>query len=665
MPSNFSLGSDYILFVTNSKGSLTESNTTNDIDALPITLSAPDVDLAIASPSSSLTTAEAGNGQDVDLSWTVYNFGTTDAAAVRTDAVYLANATTLGTATESWQIASVETSEQPPVGGGSNATETATGSIPNVPAGSYDLVYVANDQGTSTFGAQSETSTANDSTFLPITITRPSVDLKLHMASLSTSSTITEGSQVQVNYAVENVGAGAAQGTWNDSIYLSDTPSPNSGSNSQLLGSFPSLASSVPLGSEASYTNQAAVTIPRASTGSQYLIVVTNDGDFQAETDDPTDSNDSFAIPITLNAPDLTAAIISSPSSAIEGDLVPVTYTVTNQGPVATVSDWSDSVYLSPTPMFDAATATFMNAFATSSLGESDLAPLAAGASYTRTVDVPILAVAIGTQYLVVIADDESVSQNGIYQFQPDADLSNNATSAAIVLSAPDLTITTATASGSAIEGEPISVSWTVQNIGDTPARANWSDAIFVSSSQELDDTATLVASFDEGTQSPMAANASYTAAESFVLLPAPTGSEYLIFVTNYYAIEKMLYDGAQGETDYVNNTYAVPITVRAPDLTITTASAPLSLIEAQSIDVSWTVQNAGAVQAPADWYDAVFVGSSPTFDEGDDTFLGDFSESGRSPLAAGASYTEHESLFTPPAPTRRVPDLRYQLSHC
>ena len=121
----------------------------------------------------------------------------------------------------------------------------------------------------------------------------------------------------------------------------------------------------MPLGAGASYINQDTVTIPQASTGSRYLIVVTNAGDFQAETDDPADANDSFAIPVTLNAPDLTATIVSSPSTAIEGATVPVTFTVTNQGSVATVTDWTDSVYLSPTPTFDPTTATFVDAIET------------------------------------------------------------------------------------------------------------------------------------------------------------------------------------------------------------------------------------------------------------------------------------------------------------
>jgi RHS repeat-associated protein len=659
VPASFALGSDFVLFVTNSDGGLTESNTANDIDALPITLSAPQVDLGISSPTTSLTAAQAGNGQAINLSWTVSNLGSAAAGADRTDAVYLANATTLGAATRSWQIASVDTyDDQPALAGGSNTTEAATGTITNVPAGSYYLVYVVNDQGTSTFGAQSETSTANDSTYLPITITRPSVNLDLETASLSTSSTITEGSLVTVTYTVENIGTAAAAGSWSDSIYLSSTSTVNS--NSQLLDTLSPPVSSVPLGAQATYTNQDTVTIPQASIGANYLIVVTNDGDTQAETDDPTDADDSFAIPITLNAPDLTATIISSPSSAIVGASVPVTYTVTNQGSAATVTDWDDAVYLSPTSTFDPTTATLAGTFDTrysNEHGFSDFAPLAAGASYTRTVNVAIPVTAVGAHYLVVVADDDNLSADEDHLYQPDSDPANNAVSAAITVSAPDLTVTAATAPSSAIEGQSISVSWTAENTGVVAALGDWYDAVFVSSSATLDDTAAFVGSFDEDSQAPLAPNASYTVSQSIALPPTATGDDYLFFVTNiggltdYY--EYTDYSGSgQGESSYANNTYVAPITLSAPDLELVTATAPSSAIEGASIGVSWTVKNVGSVEAPGDWYDEVYVGSSPTFDADTDTYVAGFDESDQSPLVAGASYTDTESIAIPPSAT-------------
>ena len=160
---------------------------------------------------------------------------------------------------------------------------------------------------------------------------------------------------------------------------------------------------------------------------------------------------------------------------------MPVTFTVTNQSAVATVSDWTDSVYLSPTPTFDPTTATFVNTFETNGyIGgkEIDLAPLAAGASYTRTVNVTLPAVATGAQYLVVVADDDDLSNDfgTIIRISPTPIWRTMPASAAITLSAPDLTITTASAPSAAIEGQSINVSWTTKNIGSTAAPGDWTD---------------------------------------------------------------------------------------------------------------------------------------------------------------------------------------------
>ena len=70
-------------------------------------------------------------------------------------------------------------------------------------------------------------------------------------------------------------------------------------------------------------------------------------------------------------------------------------------------------------------------------------------------------------------------------------------------------------------------------------------------------------------------------------------GQKYLLFVADD--------DGAQGETNNSNNTYAVPILVVAPDLVVSEASASVSSSSpGETIRVSWTVVNQGSTPAPA-----------------------------------------------------------------
>jgi hypothetical protein len=524
VPAGFPLSSAYLLFVANSGGGLTESNSANDVKAVPIALSAPRVDLAISKPGVSQTTAEAGNGQMLTFTWQVSNQGSDAAAAARTDSVYLANAATLAAATHKWSLGEFTPTAHQPTAAGATVSETIQAALPNVPAGQYDVIFALN-----TSHDQAETDAAqdaNDATALPITVAGPNVDLAVKSASLATPATITEGTRVAVTYTVENLGSEAAGGSWSDAIYLSDLPNLGQGSNSQELTAVSPPSPSLPLGPQASYTKQVTVTIPATAPGSYYLVVATNIQDAQAETDDGKDANDTTAIPITLKAPALTAKIVSAPGSAIAGGTIPITYTVTNQGSVATVADWSDSVFLSPTQAFDPNTATWLQSFPTNDqTAHTDVAPLAAGASYTRTVNVTLSNAAAGSQYLVIVADDAG---------QPVTNADTSSAPAAIAVSAPDLKLVTANAPASAVLGSTIPISYQVQDVGSVAAPGDWTDSIFVSATPRLDDTATFVASFDHTSQAGgLAPGASYTNSQSITLPPTVIGTAYLIFVTN------------------------------------------------------------------------------------------------------------------------------------
>ena len=303
-------------------------------------------------------------------------------------------------------------------------------------------------------------------------------------------------------------------------------------------------------------------------------------------------------------------------------------------------------------------TATYVTSF-----DEASQAPLAPNATYTDNESISLPPSGTGPQYLILVTNIGGLTTDEFYtndnqSIQGETNDANNTYAAPIALSAPDLAVTTATAPTSAIQNGSINVSWTVKNDGSVTAPGNWSDGIYVSSSPTLDfnsDNFEFVASFDESKQSPLVPGASYTDSES-ISLPADagTGSEYLFFVTNSDAVLATL--GGQGETNYTNNTFAAPIAVSAPDLTVTTASAPTSTIVGTSINVSWNVKNIGSVGAPGNWEDAVYVGASPNFDAAADTFINSFSASQQSSLAAGASYMDHESITLPPDAGLPVP---------
>ena len=516
--------------------------------------------------------------------------------------------------------------------------------------GSEYLIFVTNYYAVEgdIYGAQGETDYTNNTFAVPITVTAP--DLTITTATAPTSGIANQS--INVSWTVKNIGSVAAPGDWYDAVYIGSSPTFNA-DNDTFVTDF-SESKQSPLAAGSSYTDAESITLPATiPTGSEYLIFVTNyyavEGYYYEAQGETDYANNTFSVPITLSAPDLTITTATAPTSATVGSTISVSWTVQDIGSVAAPGDWYDAVYLGSSPTFNASQDTFVTDFS-----ESKQSPLAAGSSYTDTESITLPATARAVASTLSSSPTTTPSRTSCTTPRRSRARPIIQTTLLPCRSrsrSPDLELVTATAPASGIASGTIDVSWTVQNIGAVAAAGTWYDAVFIGSSptfNQLDDT--LVSSFDEAGRSPLAAGVSYSVANQSITLPnAAIGSEYLIFVTNYYAVEGDTFD-SQGETSYANNTYAVPITVSAPDLTITTATAPSSAIEGGSIDVSWTVQNIGSVAAPGDWYDAIFLGSSPTFNASSDVYVDSFSESGYSPLAADGSYTINNQSITLPA---------------
>ncbi|MEM6690024.1 MAG: CARDB domain-containing protein, partial [Planctomycetota bacterium] len=108
---------------------------------------------------------------------------------------------------------------------------------------------------------------------------------------------------------------------------------------------------------------------------------------------------------------DLEASIDLAPTSAESTAPVTVTFTVTNRGTETEAGNWSDRLYLSPTPAFDVTTAELIAEV-------PRVGDLATGESYSETVTADVPAVLPGDYHLILIADskvqtsDENRSNN-------------------------------------------------------------------------------------------------------------------------------------------------------------------------------------------------------------------------------------------------------------
>ena len=152
-------------------------------------------------------------------------------------------------------------------------------------------------------------------------------------------------------------------------------------------------------------------------------------------------------IDLTLDGPDLQVLAASAPTNASAGSLLPVTWTVTNTGSVAANAAWADTVYFSEDSV----------------LGNDDVflaaepsEPLAVGASYTRTVQVPVPVTATaGRKTLFFQTNPYPYSEQG------EINQDNNWASLAIDLdgATPDLALLSASAPARSFAGAAVDLS--------------------------------------------------------------------------------------------------------------------------------------------------------------------------------------------------------------
>ncbi len=208
------------------------------------------------------------------------------------------------------------------------------------------------------------------------------------------------------------------------------------------------------------------------------------------------------------------------------------------------------------------------------------------------------------------------------------------------LLSGPeaDLKITSAasTSGSTAVvgDGQTVGLQWTVENIGTFAPTPSWTDTVYLSSHNTFDASAVRLDSVYSSQSFPLGINASYTANDT-VTIPNTTltGANYLLVVANS--------GDSLPESDYTNNTAAVPITLSDPNVKLTVSNAAVSQSSASvgggtPLSVSWTTTNNGTDAAAGTWHDSVYLSSKPTLDG---TAIALNSGGMQQGLAAGASY--------------------------
>ncbi|HNN82512.1 MAG TPA: tandem-95 repeat protein, partial [Accumulibacter sp.] len=491
----------------------------------------------------------------------------------------------------------------------------------------------------------------------------------LQAISLSNPAAALWGDTIELIWRVENVGSDPARNNWYDAIYLSSDALLD-GNDRRLYAAW---ASRNPLPADDGEVDDYSSTINLALPldwdpieGTYYLILRTDAFGHQPESNENNNTVAGQAIALRLPArPDLVVSNVSMPADLVlnpsGNTLVPITWTVTNQG-TAAASGWYDWVQLSSDNV--AGSDVHYGSF----LFEGTLNP---GESATRTQYIALPYNYVGNvsdvaRWVVVTTD----GANQHYEVRPGTPSShpageaNNARVSEQPMTVrypalPNLQVTAVTPPDHSFSGGDTVISWTVTNTGvGASSVPTWYDAVFLSTDNVLDSSDLSLGVVGNPSYLAGSGNVgnSYTSSLHFLVPQGWSGPYYYLVKTDYY---NHMFEN-QNEGDNVGSAAVVIELTPPPDLQVVArnpnnnewessvrVNAPGGLWSGQAATVSWTVTNRGdGTTAPAaQWYDCVYMSVDDSFST-DDIVLGTWWHNGA--LEAGAAYSRSESIVLP-----------------
>jgi subtilase family serine protease len=543
---NTGIGDYYLLFASDATNIQTEANESNNLFAQAITLKAADLQISNVSIDA---VGIKQSGEQVNVSWTVLNTGTSEAKGSWVDRVYLSRDSSLNTAT---LLASI--TRNTPLGVGETYDVSTQITLPSVTDGNYKIIVF-----TDTTNALLESNEENNlkSTNNSLEIGHPDL-----LASIgNVANTATSGTTIPLNWRITNQGTAETLTSWTDRIYLSaDT---TFDASDLFLGQFnaPNL-----LAAGASYDATANLNLPLNASGNRYLLLVTDAGNTIPEQSGETNNTVSSAIAITL-APyaDLITSSVTIPGLVI-GDpaTVLVGWTVSNQGTgLGVTTTWSDRIIASKDNIVGNGDDIVLGNFQHSGA-------LGVGNSYSRNESI-LLPTRFEGQYNLFVQTDAAgqVFENSLES--NNSALANNPLKVALKPYA-DLVISSVTPGGTnASSGQPFTVAWTVANQGiGTTDSSSWGDRLWLTSDPAGKNIVAQLGTFQHiGT---LAVGGNYSRSAEIILPNGISGTYYLAVETGG-PYEFLFRDNNTTVSSALQVTLTPP-----PDLTVTEITAPTAV---------------------------------------------------------------------------------------
>jgi len=598
VPSNIT-GAYYLYVITDYTNRVFEYNNDGDNttrSSSVINILTPDLTV------DSVTVASMGtSGQSFSIDWMVDNNGGGDLLSVsRRDRIMLSShsvyhpdsVTQLGTVTYSTAIAAT-----------GSISKQASYVLPNGISGIY-YIYIDTDYLDQVHETDDNNNIARS---IAITIQQgPWADLTPTAVVLPDSAVA--GEAVSIVFTIQNAGMKdiLANSNWRDRVFLSPSATWDPGNAIQIKDFFETRE----LNADSSYTTTTSAVLPMLPTTVQtnicYIYVYTDATDVVYEnTDEGNNVMRSNPIFVTNYLPDLVVTSYGSADTAYSGQQTCVAWTVVNRSErpyqLLDYSYWYDGVFLSTDTIWDAGDTFLWDwAFFGTTIGDS---------IYTMPMEWFDLPNGIsGDFYILMVADHTGEI--------PEAELDNNVRHYPVRINLtppPDLTISTFNAPSNGTAGQPIDISWTVDNNGTGKTRASWVDRVYLSTDFTLDNgdiPLDFVAHSDT-----LFAGQSYTDSMEVYLPVSASGNYILLMVTDDgNTIYEHMAEGNNVESSFIAIYQPPP-----SDLVITEITAPTSAIVGDPLTISWKVANQGANPASGVMSGAVYLSTDTIWDVDDE----------------------------------------------
>ncbi|ETR73139.1 MAG: hypothetical protein OMM_07123 [Candidatus Magnetoglobus multicellularis str. Araruama] len=620
----------YVGIQTDALQTVNESDETNNytFSQSPIHIQRLQTDLIVLSvhaPYSAIT------GQEASIEWLVQNNGVdTTASSFWVDQVYVSTDQTL----DDKDILMGEITHTMTLDPGQTVKKSLTETIPSLMDGHYYVIVQVDAQNAifESDGEQNNTYVSSE----PTHVHHLFPDIQI-LGIKADNSEVYANESIALSYTLVNNGQTGTYGTWLDRFYLSEDNLLDL-ENDMIIGEI-THETQIPQGTKICIHSD-RLTMPARLSGAYTIFVQVDALNQMYEYGGENNNHGPCAVNIQDSPSDLQIISVNAPDSAYAGTAIHVSWEVQNKGRQDTQEAfWYDRVYLSSdnnlSPEYDIQVGNIIHK-----------QPLKAGETYTCSHYFVIRQDLGGPYHIFVQTDAENQvyenlqENNNITQSQTDILL----TGLYVDLYPSDLQFK----SQQPFAGQPLDVSWQVENKGYDPTHvSSWEDIIYLSTDGIPDISDTILGVYQHN--GVLNAGEFYIKTKTITIPKDIEGKYYLIIKTDANAFNDVFED--QGED---NNSICKEIHVETsptPNLTVTELIVPNQAWSGQYLRVEWSVENNGAIDIQTEtgfWYDSVYLSRDPFLDVVHDIPIGNVMYKGMLPKISGI-YKQFLDTMLPP----------------